>query len=47
MGGDLFTPSDVERALWSSSVGAKLQSLPYQESPKASSKRNAKRKRKQ
>eukprot|EP00268_Persea_americana_P043341 TRINITY_DN4354_c1_g1_i2.p1 TRINITY_DN4354_c1_g1~~TRINITY_DN4354_c1_g1_i2.p1 ORF type:complete len:220 (-),score=48.65 TRINITY_DN4354_c1_g1_i2:480-1139(-) len=45
MGGDLFTPSDVERALWSSSVGAKLQALPSQENPKASSKTNAKRKR--
>lgn len=41
--GDSYTPSDVERALWSSAVGTKLlDSLPNSE-PKV----NTKRKRKQ
>lgn len=45
MGEDLFTPDDVERALWSAAVGAKLQDLPSVESLNPSSKRNTKRKR--
>ncbi|XP_055835941.1 uncharacterized protein LOC129904402 [Solanum dulcamara] len=42
--GDSFTPSDVERALWSSAVGAKLGGL--SQAPKeVNSKQNSKRKR--
>ena len=45
--GDSFTPSDVERALWSSAVGTKLlDSVPDLE-PKMNTNRNSKRKRKQ
>ncbi|KAK9270914.1 hypothetical protein L1049_026501 [Liquidambar formosana] len=42
-----FTPSDVERALWSSAVGLKLPPLPLEPDPKVNSNRNSKRKRKQ
>lgn len=42
--GDSFTPSDVERALWSSVVGAKSGGL-SQESKDVNSKRKSKRKR--
>ncbi|OIT37688.1 PREDICTED: uncharacterized protein LOC109240426 [Nicotiana attenuata] len=42
--GDCFTPSDVERALWSSAVGAKLDGL-SQEPKEVSLKRQSKRKR--
>ncbi|KAK4348569.1 hypothetical protein RND71_031324 [Anisodus tanguticus] len=42
--GDCFTPSDVERALWSSAVGAKLGGL-SQEPKEVNLKRKSKRKR--
>jgi len=44
---DIFTPSDIERALWSSAVGAKLLALQSDpDSKKASTARDIKRKRK-
>ncbi|XP_068340887.1 uncharacterized protein [Pyrus communis] len=43
--GDTFTPSDVERALWSCTVGAKLSSQKEQD-PKSDTSKNSKRKRK-
>ncbi|KAG5543695.1 hypothetical protein RHGRI_016453 [Rhododendron griersonianum] len=45
--GDTFTPSDVERALWSSTIGAKLPAPVAQRDPEAESTRKSKRKRKQ
>lgn len=45
--GDTFTPSDVERALWSSAIGAKLSAPVPQRDAEAKSTRNTKRKRKQ
>ncbi|XAR62005.1 hypothetical protein NMG60_11016575 [Bertholletia excelsa] len=42
-----FTPSDVERALWSSSIGAKLPSQSAKADIETKSKQNSKRKRKQ
>ncbi|KAH7850134.1 hypothetical protein Vadar_028379 [Vaccinium darrowii] len=45
--GDTFTPSDVERALWSSSIGTKLSAPVAQRDAEAKSTRNTKRKRKQ
>ncbi|KAL9396457.1 hypothetical protein Peur_010710 [Populus x canadensis] len=44
---DIFTPSDIERALWSSAVGAKLLALQSDpDSKKANTARDIKRKRK-
>lgn len=44
---DTFTPSDVERALWSSVVGVKLSSSPHLfPDPKANTGKTGKRKRK-
>ncbi|KAK1366950.1 putative DNA-binding protein-like [Heracleum sosnowskyi] len=45
--GELFTPSDVERAIWSSSIGAKYPSLPNDQDIEASINKSSKRKRKQ
>ncbi|XP_010248322.1 PREDICTED: uncharacterized protein LOC104591229 [Nelumbo nucifera] len=45
--GDSFTPSDVERALWSSSVSNKLLTSSLQSDIKANPKRNSKRRRKE
>lgn len=42
--GESFTPSDVERALWSAAVGAKLMVSPNQSDGKSSSGRKRKRK---
>ncbi|WOK95591.1 hypothetical protein Cni_G04298 [Canna indica] len=44
--GDCFTPSDVERALWSSAVGSKMLNSPSQADSEAGAKRTTKRKRK-
>ncbi|XP_052191278.1 uncharacterized protein LOC127800608 [Diospyros lotus] len=44
--GDVFTPSDVERALWSSAVGAKLSDSFAQPDLKVNSNKKSKRKRK-
>ncbi|KAH7523770.1 hypothetical protein FEM48_Zijuj06G0047300 [Ziziphus jujuba var. spinosa] len=44
--GDIFTPSDVERALWSSAVGAKLLSSNLNPDSKSNTSKNTKRKRK-
>ncbi|PSR99942.1 Ena/VASP-like protein [Actinidia chinensis var. chinensis] len=44
--GDIFTPSDVERALWSSTTGAKLPAASAQPDLKVNSNKNSKRKRK-
>ncbi|KAA8528434.1 hypothetical protein F0562_035789 [Nyssa sinensis] len=44
--GDSFTPSDIERALWSSAVGAKMSDLKSVPDPEANSNKNSKRKRK-
>ncbi|XP_021888819.1 uncharacterized protein LOC110807851 isoform X2 [Carica papaya] len=41
--GDVFTPSDVERALWSSAIGAKLQSSQSDTSTNKNTKRKRKR----
>ncbi|XP_068313768.1 uncharacterized protein, partial [Pyrus communis] len=43
--GETFTPSDVERALWSCAVGAKLSSQKVPD-PKSDTSKNSKRKRK-
>ncbi|GJU27407.1 hypothetical protein Tco_1166028 [Tanacetum coccineum] len=43
--GDLFTPSDVERALWSSAIGAKLATSPPKTDIDASKSTKKKRKR--
>lgn len=43
--GDCFTPSDVERALWSSAVGS-MSLTSSSDDPKTSTKRSIKRKRK-
>ena len=46
-GGDIFTPSDIERALWSSATGAKLLALQSDpDSKKDNTARDIKRKRK-
>ncbi|KAL6995289.1 hypothetical protein U1Q18_005425 [Sarracenia purpurea var. burkii] len=45
--GDAFTPSDVERALWSSTIGTKLPVPLAQPDPKVNSNKKSKRKRKQ
>uniref|UniRef100_A0A0A9FI86 Uncharacterized protein n=1 Tax=Arundo donax TaxID=35708 RepID=A0A0A9FI86_ARUDO len=42
IGGESFTPSDVERALWSSAVGSKSSAS---DNPKSESKMHGKRKR--
>ncbi|XP_038704622.1 uncharacterized protein LOC120000562 isoform X2 [Tripterygium wilfordii] len=44
--GDSLTPSDVEMALWSSAVGAKLQTTQADSEPKSNSGKNSKKKRK-
>ncbi|GAV57992.1 hypothetical protein CFOL_v3_01528 [Cephalotus follicularis] len=44
--GDSFTPSDVERALWSSAIGYKLVAAQSEQDPKISTSKNSKRKRK-
>lgn len=44
---DIFTPSDVERALWSSAVGAKFPVLSKNPDKEVSSNTCTKRKRKQ
>ncbi|KAK3030220.1 hypothetical protein RJ639_038343, partial [Escallonia herrerae] len=44
--GDTFTPSDVERALWSSSVGSKLPAAQSGPDSEAGSYKRTKRKRK-
>ncbi|XP_057469841.1 uncharacterized protein LOC130758873 isoform X2 [Actinidia eriantha] len=44
--GDIFTPSDVERALWSATIGAKLPAASAQPDLKVNSNKNSKRKRK-
>ncbi|CAK9173879.1 unnamed protein product [Ilex paraguariensis] len=44
--GDLFTPSDVERALWSSAAAAKLQDSSTDAHLKVKPNKNSKRKRK-
>ncbi|KAM7520903.1 hypothetical protein LguiB_019865 [Lonicera macranthoides] len=44
--GDLFTPSDVERALWSSTVGAKLTASSIDSGKEVKSNTTTKRKRK-
>ena len=43
--GETFTPSDVERVLWSCAVGAKLSSQKVPD-PKSDTSKNSKRKRK-
>lgn len=45
--GDCFTPSDVERALWSSAVATKLQDSQPDPRPKVNTNRQSKRKRNQ
>ncbi|KAL8096287.1 uncharacterized protein LOC141692576 [Apium graveolens] len=45
--GEIFTPSDVERAIWSSAIGAKYQSSPNDQDIEASTNKSSKRKRKQ
>ncbi|KAL7262375.1 hypothetical protein ACSBR1_000701 [Camellia fascicularis] len=44
--GDTFTPSDVERAVWSSTIGAKLPEPLAKPDLKVNSNKNSKRKRK-
>lgn len=44
--GDTFTPSDVERAVWSSTIGAKLPEPLAKPDLKVNSNKNPKRKRK-
>ncbi|XP_020105184.1 uncharacterized protein LOC109721803 [Ananas comosus] len=44
--GESFTPTDIERALWSSVVGSKALSSSEKDVPKADAKRSSKRKRK-
>ncbi|XP_072973627.1 uncharacterized protein [Typha angustifolia] len=41
---DFFTPSDIERALWSSVVGSKLLSSPKKDALQADARKNNKRK---
>lgn len=43
---EVFTPSDVERALWSSAIASKLNSSLSDDGPEASTKKSVKRKRK-
>ncbi|KAJ0087584.1 hypothetical protein Patl1_08774 [Pistacia atlantica] len=44
--GNCFTPSDVEMALWSSAIGAKLQASRSAADPEIRTRKSAKRKRK-
>ncbi|CAL9192855.1 unnamed protein product [Musa hybrid cultivar] len=44
--GIIFTPSDVERALWSSAVGSKLLKSPPKDDLEAGARKSIKRKRK-
>ncbi|XP_023536029.1 uncharacterized protein LOC111797290 [Cucurbita pepo subsp. pepo] len=44
--GQIFTPSDVERALWSTAIGEKVKGSQSQLDPKNGGKTGAKRKRK-
>ncbi|XP_031273099.1 uncharacterized protein LOC116131582 [Pistacia vera] len=44
--GNCFTPSDVEMALWSSAIGAKLQASRSAADPEIKRRKSAKRKRK-
>ncbi|CAL9074709.1 unnamed protein product [Musa textilis] len=44
--GNIFTPSDVERALWSSAVGSKLLKSPPKDDLEAGARKSIKRKRK-
>lgn len=44
--GQIFTPSDVERALWSTAIWEKLKGSQTQSDPKNGGKTGAKRKRK-
>ncbi|KAJ8499270.1 hypothetical protein OPV22_009822 [Ensete ventricosum] len=44
--GNIFTPADVERALWSSAVGSKLLKSPPEDGLEAGARKSIKRKRK-
>lgn len=44
--GDVFTPSDVERALWSSAINSKLKASQSEDKSEAGQQKRAKRKRK-
>lgn len=44
--GEIFTPSDVERALWSRAIGEKLKGSKSQLDPNNGGKTGTKRKRK-
>ncbi|KAH7689779.1 DNA-glycosylase protein [Dioscorea alata] len=44
--GDVFTPSDVERALWSSAIKSKLKASQSEDGSEAGQQKRAKRKRK-